>query len=283
MNSLEQTRSMINELNKKLEEELENLTEGFLQMDFALITEASRSLNLFAHRGYDLATEKTYARFKRTTREEFMRKIQPEFLANGIDMRIPEDISTGGEAIYFYAFGERLGVLYGESKSLHMDANDPEFFDNRLAGKESSVLKLNEEIADLDTNITMFNRLLEKPSLILTKEFHEERKSKYMKRFKVRSKTNIFFYNLKQRLFAKLYERANARKIIEGLESEEGRARLESHVKGDEAEKLKLIERIGLLELEIAQLKSNQNDFKHLLQAFLDLLKKYNIQFSDRN
>jgi hypothetical protein len=279
MNAVEQTRTMMQSLHTKLESEMDNLAKGFKQQDFALITNASNELNLFAHRGYDLATDKSYARFKRTTREEFMSQIQLEFLVNGIDLRLPDD-KYGGEAIYFYAFGERLGVLYGENKQLHtpIAEYDLEFFDKMLLKKNKNVASHKAEIAKLDAQITTYIRVMENPALIRSEEFREERRLDV-----VQSNARRLLKLSNHKIFGGLYDYFKGIQLMKGLQTDEARKRLQKHIDDLVWQKGNIQNTMKVLEEQIAKLETHQEELKPLIQAFFDLLKKYNIPFTHTN
>lgn len=279
MNAVEQTKAMMQGLTTKLECELGNLVKGFESKDFTLITNASNELNLFAHRGYDLATDKSYARFKRTTREEFMSQIQPEFLVNGIDMRLPDE-KFGGEAIYFYAFGERLGVLYGENKQLHtpIAEYDLEFFDKLLIKKCENLARDNAEIAKLDAKITNYMRLMENPALIRTEEFREERRLDMEQ-----SNARRIIKLPKHKIVLGMYDYFKGRQLMNGLQTDEARIRLQKHIDDLVWQKGNIQNTMKGLEEQIAKLETHQEELKPLIQAFFDLLKKYNIPFTHTN
>lgn len=279
MNAIEQTRTMMQELTAKLECELGNLAKGFELKDFALITNASNELNLFAHRGYDLATDKSYARFKRTTREEFMSQIQLEFLVNGIDMRLPDD-KYGGEAIYFYAFDERLGVLYGENKHLHtpIAEYDLEFFDKLLMKKYKNLARDNAEIAKLDAQITNYIRVMENPALIRTEEFREERRLD-IERSTAKRSTKL----LNHKIFFRWFDYFIGIKLMQGLQTDEAKVRLQKHIDDLVWQKGNIQNTMKILEEQICKLETHQEELKPLIQAFFDLLKKYNIPFTHTN
>lgn len=279
MNAVEQTRTMMQGLNAKLESELENLAKGFESKDFALITKASNELNLFAHRGYDLATDKSYARFKRTTREEFMSQIQLEFLVNGIDLRLPDD-TYSGEAIYFYAFDERLGVLYGEHKQLHtpIAEYDLEFFDKLLMKKYKNLERHNSELSKLDAQMTNYIRVLENPALIKTEEFREERRLDIE-----RSTAKLSIKLLNHKIIFGLFDYFKGIQLMQGLQTEEAKVRLQKHIDDLVWQKGNILNTMRGLEEQISKLETHQEEFKPLIQVFFDLLKKYNIAFTHTN
>lgn len=276
-------------MNEKLEAEAKRLSQAFMDMDFELLSDAAHQLNLYAHRGYDLTAEgNSYVRFKQKSREEFLSLIQQEFKDHGIDFELPDE-AYGGQAIYFKAFGERIGILYGEDNKVRSEIgqDNVEYFKYVLDSYRERVESIQEKVRDLDRRKDVFERILKDSTIVMTEEFASDR----VETLKIKTKGFRFKNKAIQRLvdmsygktIGKLVDHQIGLKMKRDVEKEENQKKLQEHVTFLEKEKRTELERIEGIEERMAKLNIHEPHFETVVESFFRLLKKYNIPVQGKN
>lgn len=285
MNSVEQTSQMLQLFTQKVLNEQKKLETAFQTMDFDLLCKASKELNLYAHRGYDLTVgEQKPARFQQTSRREFMERIQSDFQTNGIEIRLPAMDGYSGEAIYFYAFGERIGVLYGETTRItgNIRLGNTQFFHERLQVLREEVANNQEDVNELEERVRLLSQLLSNPHLLFDKVFANE--------LKRHGELNIpefhFHHPIAQRFLgsflAKRLEKKKIKQAIERVETPESRVRIENYLENINDDITSRKERVMKTEEIIVKLQNQEPAFEQNVLNFFALLEKYNILYTEK-
>lgn len=284
MEAIKTTRNMIMQLNRKLEEEAADLSEAFRTMDFSLLEKATRQLNLYGQRGYDLITTgNVYAHFKQKSREEFLSLIQQEFKDHGIDFDLP-DKAYGGQAIYFRAFGERIGVLYGEDNKVRTEfgKDNLAYMHYVLNGYRDQMNGIQENLRDLDKRKDVFVRVLNDSSIVLKEEFSDERKATLEIKTKGYRFNNQTLQRILDKYFGKLIDRQIGLKLKRDVEKPENQKQFQDHIHFLDTERERELQRIEGIEERIGQLKAHEPDFESVVESFQRLMNKYNISFEGK-
>lgn len=283
MQAVQQTRTMMTLLNKKLETELERLEEAFEKMDLELLNEATKQLNLYAQRGYDLTVSgNDYARFKRTSRQEFFEMIQADFEKNGIEIALPKKDGYSGEAIYFKAFGERLAVLYGESHTVTGDVGigNTDFLHYTLDGHKERYQAEMEKVKELDERLVTLQRLYDEPALILTDEFASERKaSKMILTFRFK---NSRLQRAYEKTFASFIDRKVGKQLFEEMQLPKSRERHSNQIAYIQKEKDRMVATMTQYQERIQELEEKSPEFETVITSFFSLIEKYNMPYDGR-
>lgn len=284
MNAIEQTQKMMTLLQEKLASELERMIEAFEKKDFTLLVESTNQLNLYGYRGYDLTVPRKHnARFKQKSRRDFMEMILADFEENGIEVVFPSSDGYSGEAIYFKAFGERLGVLYGEHEGVTGEAGkgNTEYLSYALNGHKERYQAEMEKVADYDKRLDVSQRLFDNPELILSEEFREDRRaSKSILTFRFK---NTKLQRVYEKCFASLIDRQVGKQVLKEMQTPENRKRHENRLVVLKEEKERLLKTIEQYEEKIQALEKQQPEFEKVITAFFTILEKYNISYAGRN
>lgn len=284
MNAIEQTQKMMTLLQEKLASELERMIEAFEKKDFTLLVESTNQLNLYGYRGYDLTVaNKRNARFKQTSRRDFMEMILADFEESGIEVVLPSSDGYSGEAIYFKAFGERLGVLYGEHGSVTGEAGigNTEYLSYVLDGHKERYQAEMEKVTDYDKRLDVSQRLFDNPELILSEEFRDDRRaSKSILTFRFK---NIKLQRVYEKCFASLIDRQVGKQVLKEMQTPENRKRHANRLVVLQEEKERLLETLEQYLERIQELEKQQPEFEKVITGFFDTLEKYNMPYTGRN
>lgn len=280
MKTVEQTKTMLVDLESKLKQELENLEQGFQEKNFEKVNRAAKELDLFARRGYDLGVENGYARFVRSVRREFIVMMQDDLENAGIDVTVP--VENGGDAIYFNVLGERLAVLYGEFDSVRM--NEPFSFEQLEEGIDGKINRIRERQESLNRNIEkneqlidVFQPLLENPELIRTEAYHEWRQAS--KAYVILGKTDmaLMLERKKNKWMGKLYSKYSGKYLLDVLKREDAQKRLEEIVRAEKMELEHFTQELEQNEEMISKLTESKEELMRRAKAFEQILKDYHL------
>lgn len=284
MKAVAQTRTMMTLLNEKLGRDLERLETAFATKDLTLLNEATKQLNLYAQRAYDLTVSGThYARFKQSSRREFFEMIQDDFKEHGIEIVLPQEKGYSGDAIYFKAFGERLAVLYGEHHGLtgEFRKGNTAFLSLILEGHKERYQAEMEKVKEFDERLDVLQRLYDKPALILTDEFASERKaSKSVLTFRFHNERLQRAY---EKSFAGLIDRQIGKQLLKEMQLPKSRERHVNQIAFIQTEKDRLLETMEQYEARIQELEEKSPAFETVINSFFTLIEKYNMPYTGRN
>lgn len=284
MHSIEQTQKMMALLQEKLASELERMIEAFEKKDFTLLVESTNQLNLYGYRGYDLTVPlNRNARFKQKSRRDFMEMILADFEESGIEVVLPSSDGYSGEAIYFKAFGERLGVLYGEHGSVtgEVGKGNTEYLSYVLDGHKERYQAELEKVADYDKQLDVSQRLYDNPELVLSEEFREDRRaSKSVLTFRF---NNPKLQRVYEKFFASLIDRQVGKQVLKEMQTPENRKRHADRLVVLRQEKERLLQTMEQYLEKIQALEKQQPEFEKVSIAFFAVLEKYNIPYTGRN
>lgn len=276
MNTIELTNVMKERLNEKIDHELKNLEAGYSNLDFEKVFHAAKALNLVGHRGYDLAVETGPAYFDKRVRKEFLENIQSDFQANGIELLIQE----GSDSYYFSVFGERLGALYPGHRSINgqKGVDKPDFLDKIWDSRIERLQTCKEDKTKYESKVEHYTKLRNDPSLIRNSEFQS-----LILRDKDETSKEIEGTQLLKKstgIFSRYQLNSDAKKVEAYLQTAEGIESIENMISGMKRTLEYVIVEIEHLEKLTSRLENHQSSFRTTMDAFYNLLKKYNIPLS---